>query len=269
MLRANGGSRGPRKRAQAFSTARCPVSGAGCATLHRDQRLGDRLRARRLVRASRCGAMLRNKFSKLARLLNETIVRNLFPSLSTAARKRWCTSATFRFLLDGSFCLISHDFNRACSCFRASLEVSSSKTRKASRTRHIGPVVCSVSGSCSTQRQRSAEVSKGAGGAGCSTLPSAESGEPSCSALLVDTCAAPAGADAGCAAPLAGPHCADCDIGVCGEGSPCGRALCHRRLRARSSFHSNVCQSHSSAKGHVILATRARVRKGRARLEPG
>ena len=55
-----------------------------------------------------------------------------------------------RFLLDGSFCLISHDFNRACSCLRASLEVSSSKTRKASRTRHIGSVLRSVSGSCST-----------------------------------------------------------------------------------------------------------------------
>ena len=69
-----------------------------------------------------------------------------------------------RFLLDGSFCLISHDFNRACSCFRASLEVSSSKTRKASRTRHTGSVLHSVSGSCSTQCQRSAKVSKCAGG---------------------------------------------------------------------------------------------------------
>ena len=166
LLRANGRSPAPRKRVQAFSTARCSVSGAGCATLHRDQRLADRLRARRLVRAARCAALLRNKFSKLARLLNETIVRNLFPSLSTAARKRWCTSTTLRFLLDGSFCLISHDFNRACSCFRASLEVSSSKTRKASRTRHIGPVLRSVSGSCSTQCQRSAKVSKGAGGEG-------------------------------------------------------------------------------------------------------
>ena len=129
--------------------------------------------------------------------------------------------------------MISHDFNRACSCLRASLEVSSSKTRKASRTRHIGPVVRSVSGSCSTQRQRSAEVSKGAGGAGCSTLPSAESGEPSCSALLVDTCAAPAGADAGCAAPLSGPHCADCDIGGCAEGSPGWRAVCHGLRRSK------------------------------------
>ena len=147
-----------------FSTARCSLSGAGCTTLHRDQRLADRLRARRLVPAAGCAALLRNKFSKLARLLNETIVRNLFPSLSTAARKRWCTSTTLRFLLDGSFCLISHDFNRACSCLRASLEVSSSKTRKASRTRHIGSVLRSVSGSCSTQCQRSAKVSKGAGG---------------------------------------------------------------------------------------------------------
>ena len=227
LLRANGRSPAPRKRVQAFSTARCSVSGAGCATLHRDQRLADRLRARRLVRAARCAALLRNKFSKLARLLNETIVRNLFPSLSTAARKRWCTSTTLRFLLDGSFCLISHDFNRACSCLRASLEVSSSKTRKASRTRHIGPVLRSVSGSCSTQCQRSAKVSKGAGGAGCSTLPSAESREPGCSALLVDTCAAPPGADAGCAAPLSGPHCADCDIGGCVGGSPGWRAVCH------------------------------------------
>ena len=164
LLRANGRSPAPRKRVQAFNTARCSVSGAGCTTLHRDQRLADRLRARRLVRAARCAALLRNKFSKLARLLNETIVRIRFPSLSAAARKRWCTSTTLRFLLDGSFCLISHDFNRACSCLRASLEVSSSKTRKASRTRHIGSVLRSVSGSCSTQCQRSAKVSKGAGG---------------------------------------------------------------------------------------------------------
>ena len=164
LAASKGRSPAPRKRVQAFSTARCSVSGAGCATLHRDQRLADRLRARRLVRAARCAALLRNKFSKLARLLNETIVRNLFPSLSTAARKRWCTSTTLRFLLGGSFCLISHDFKRACSCLRASLEVSSSKTRKASRTRHIGPVLRSVSGSCSTHCQRSAKVSKGAGG---------------------------------------------------------------------------------------------------------
>ena len=79
LLRASGRSPAPRKRAQAFSTARCSVSGAGCATLHRDRRLGDRLRARRLVHAAGCAALLRNKFSKLARLLNETIVRNLFP----------------------------------------------------------------------------------------------------------------------------------------------------------------------------------------------
>ena len=43
--------------------------GAGCTTLHRDQCLADRLRARGLVRAARCAALLRNKFSKLARLL--------------------------------------------------------------------------------------------------------------------------------------------------------------------------------------------------------
>ncbi len=114
------------------------LSGAGCTTLHKDRRLADRLRARR---------PLRNKFSKLARLRNETIVRNRFPSLSTAARKRWCTSTTLRFLLDGPFCLISHDFNRACRCARASLELSSSKTRKALRTRHIGSALRSVSGS--------------------------------------------------------------------------------------------------------------------------
>ena len=214
------------------NTARCSLSGAGCTTLHRDQRLADRLRARGLVPAAGGAALLRNKSSKLARLLNETIVRNLFPSLSTAARKRWCTSTTLRFLLDGSFCLISHDFNRACSCLRASLEVSSSKTRKASRTRHIGPVLRSVSGSCSTQCQRSAKVSKGAGGAGCSTLPSAESREPGCSALLVDTCAALPGAEAACAAPLSGPHCADCDIGGCAEGSPGWRAVCHGLRRS-------------------------------------
>ena len=137
------------------------------------------------------------------------MVRNLFPSFNTPARKRRCTSTTLRFVLDESFCLISQDFNRACSCLRASLEVSSSKTRKASRTRHMGSVLRSVSGSCSTQCLRSAKVSKGAGGAGCPTLPSAESREPGCSALFVDTCAAPPGADAGCAAPLSGPHCAD------------------------------------------------------------
>ena len=128
------------------------------------QRLADRPRARRLVRAARCVALLRNKFSELARLLNETIVRNLFPSLSTAARKRWCTSTTLSFLLDGSRCLISHDFNRACRCARASLEGSSSKTRKASRTQRIGSVLRSVSRSCPTQCQRSAKVSKCAGG---------------------------------------------------------------------------------------------------------
>jgi hypothetical protein len=208
-----------------FSIARCSLGGAGCATLHRDQRLADRLRARGLVCGARCAALLRKTFSKLARLLNEAIVRNLSPSLSTAARKRWCTSTTLLFLLDGSFCLISHDFNRACSCVRASLEVSSSKTRKALRTRHIGSVLRSVSGSCSTQWQRFAKVAKGAGRAGCSTLPSAESREPGCSAVLVDTCAAPPGAEADCAAPLSGPHCGDCDIGGRADGSRAWRKV--------------------------------------------
>ena len=57
LLRANGRSPAPRKRVHAFSTARCSVSGAGCATLHRDQRLADRRRARRLVRAARRAAL--------------------------------------------------------------------------------------------------------------------------------------------------------------------------------------------------------------------
>ena len=189
-----------------FSAARCSLSGAGCTTLHRDQRLADRLRARRLVPAARCAALLRNKFSKLARLLNETIVRNLFPSLSTAARKRMCKSTTLRFLLDGSFCLISHDFNRDCICFRAFLEVIISKTRTALRTRHIGSVLRSVSGSCSTQCQRFAKVSKGAGWAGCSTLPAAESREPSCSALVLSKGLLPVHpATEGCSALHAAP----------------------------------------------------------------
>ena len=64
-LRANGRSPAPRKRVQAFSTARCCVSGAGCATLHRDQRLADRLRARGLVRAARCAALLITSCSAL------------------------------------------------------------------------------------------------------------------------------------------------------------------------------------------------------------
>ena len=50
---------------QAFSTARCCVGGAGCATLHRDQRLADRLRARGLVRAARCAALLITSCSAL------------------------------------------------------------------------------------------------------------------------------------------------------------------------------------------------------------
>ena len=197
-------------------------SGAGCSTLHRDERVAGRLRARGLVPAAGCAALLLNKFSNPARLLQESIVRNLFPSLSTAARKRCCTSTTLRFLLDESFCLISHDLRRPCSCLRASLEVSSSKTRKASRTRDIGSVLRSVSGSCSTHCERSATVWKGAGGAGCSTLPLAESREPGCTALLVNTCAGPLGAEAGCAAPLSVPQCADCDIGGCADGSPGG-----------------------------------------------
>ena len=64
-LRANGRCLAPRKCVQAFSTARCSVSGAGCATLHRDQRLADRLRARRLVRAARRAALLITSCSAL------------------------------------------------------------------------------------------------------------------------------------------------------------------------------------------------------------
>ena len=113
------------------------------------QSCGDLLRTRRLMSASRCSELLRNISSKVARLLNDPTdrptVRNLFPSRSTAVTKRWCTSEAIRFLPDGSFCLISHDFRRACRCFRASLEGSSSKTRKASRTRQTGLVLRSAS----------------------------------------------------------------------------------------------------------------------------
>ena len=141
--------------------------------------------------ASRCSELLRNISSKVARLLNDPTdrptVRNLFPSRSTAVTKRWCTSEAIRFLPDGSFCLISHDFRRACRCFRASLEGSSSKTRKASRTRQTGIVLRSASGRCSTQWRRSTKVLIGAGWADCSTLPSALSRVAGCSALLVDT----------------------------------------------------------------------------------
>ena len=42
-----------------FNTARCSLSGAGCTTVHRDQRLADRLRARGLVPAAGCAALLR------------------------------------------------------------------------------------------------------------------------------------------------------------------------------------------------------------------
>ena len=160
-----------------FNTARCSRSGAGCTIVHRNQRLADRLRARGLVPAAGCAALLRNKYSMPVRLLYEVIVRNLFPSLSTAALKRWCTSTTLRFWLDGSFCLISHDFKTPCSCLRASLEGSSCKTSKASRTRCIGSVVCCVAGSCSTHCDRSPKVWKGAGGAGW--VPAA-----GCAALL-------------------------------------------------------------------------------------
>ena len=58
-----------------FNTARCSLSGAGCTTLHRNQCLADRLRPRGLVPAAGCAALLRDKFSKLGRRLNETIVR--------------------------------------------------------------------------------------------------------------------------------------------------------------------------------------------------
>ena len=150
-----------------FNTAQYSLSAAGSTIVHRDQRLADRLRARELVPTAGCAALLRNKFSKLVRSLKESIVRNLFPSLSTAASKRCCTSTALRFLLDGSFCLISHDFRRRCSWLRAFLEESSSKTRKASRTRDIGAVLRSVSGSCSTHCERSAKFWKSAGG----TLP--------------------------------------------------------------------------------------------------
>ena len=74
-------------------------SGAGCSTLHRDERVAGRLRARGLVPAAGCAALLLNKFSNPARLLQERIVRNLFPSLSTAARKRCCTSTALRFFV--------------------------------------------------------------------------------------------------------------------------------------------------------------------------
>ena len=81
-----------------FSNADCSLSGAGCAALLAGRSCGDRLRARSLISTARCGELPRNRFSKLARLLKDLIVRpivlNLLPSASTSAHKRWRTSTT-------------------------------------------------------------------------------------------------------------------------------------------------------------------------------
>ena len=106
-------------------------------------------------------------------------------------------------------CLIPHDLRRPYSWLRASLELFKSKTRKASRTRDIGCVFRSVSGSCCSHCARSVTVWKACSmlsDIGCAALSLSKErlrvhpATPGCSVLL----AVPT-IGASCSALLAGP----------------------------------------------------------------
>ena len=68
-----------------------------CITEQSNQRVTDWLRSRELLSAAGCATLLPNKILYPGRRVQEKRFRNLFPSLSTAERKRCCTSTRLRF----------------------------------------------------------------------------------------------------------------------------------------------------------------------------